>query len=285
MLIPVTVMPILFRMLTEVPDAAAPLAAPASATVTLVVTVGVMLRAVGAWRLWAPAIGVAAGAAVAGTFGIYDTPGVAAADWVGLPAGGWAWFDLSFGRAFWMLLPAFVFVALADAVKAVGDGIAVQRVSWSKARAIDFRVVQGAVAANCAGSLLSGLAATMPTMTPLAGHRDDRHHRGGRTQRRRRRRDRVRRAGVPAEVHGAHHRGSRARGGCVPRRPDGHAVRARHAHGRGGRRDYRKGVVAGVSFWIGLGFQHQMVFADHLGRRRAACSETASRPAASRRSS
>ena len=29
--------------------------------------------------------------------------------------------------------------------------------------------------------------------------------------------------------------------------------------------DYRKGVVAGVGFWIGLGFQNGLIFADQLG--------------------
>ena len=29
--------------------------------------------------------------------------------------------------------------------------------------------------------------------------------------------------------------------------------------------DYRKGIVAGVAFWIGLGFQNELIFADALG--------------------
>ena len=29
--------------------------------------------------------------------------------------------------------------------------------------------------------------------------------------------------------------------------------------------DYRKGAVAGIGFWIGTGFQHQLIFADSLG--------------------
>ena len=29
--------------------------------------------------------------------------------------------------------------------------------------------------------------------------------------------------------------------------------------------DYRKGIVAGVGFWIGLGFQNELIFADALG--------------------
>ena len=29
--------------------------------------------------------------------------------------------------------------------------------------------------------------------------------------------------------------------------------------------DYRKGIVAGVGFWVGLGFQNGLLFADALG--------------------
>ena len=29
--------------------------------------------------------------------------------------------------------------------------------------------------------------------------------------------------------------------------------------------DYRKAMIAGISFWIGVGFQEQVIFADYLG--------------------
>ena len=29
--------------------------------------------------------------------------------------------------------------------------------------------------------------------------------------------------------------------------------------------DYKKGAIVGVSFWIGVGFQHELIFADRLG--------------------
>jgi NCS2 family nucleobase:cation symporter-2/xanthine permease XanP len=47
----------------------------------------------------------------------------------------------------------------------VGDAVAVQRVSWRKDRATDFRAVQGAVAADGLGNFLSGLLATVPNTT------------------------------------------------------------------------------------------------------------------------
>ncbi|MCE2543929.1 MAG: hypothetical protein J4F30_10935 [Acidobacteria bacterium] len=165
MLIPVTLMPIMFGLLTDVPESAAPAAAPISAAATLVVTVVVTLRASGVWRLWAPVIGIGAGCAVASGFGLYDVGRVAAAGWVGLPDGAWPGFDLGFGVAFWSLLPAFVFVTLIGAIETIGDSVAIQRVSRRKSRATDFRVVQGAVAADGVGNLLSGLAATVPNTT------------------------------------------------------------------------------------------------------------------------
>ena len=66
---------------------------------------------------------------------------------------------------FWTLLPAFIFVTLVGAIETIGDAVAIQRVSWRKPGAIDFRAVQGAVTADGVGNLLSGLAATVPNTT------------------------------------------------------------------------------------------------------------------------
>ena len=165
MLIAVTVMPIVFDMLKQVPDDAPPLSAPACALATVLVIAGLALKATGPLRLWAPVIGVAAGSAVAGGFGIYDAAAVARAAWIGIPDSGWPGFDLSFGPIFWALLPAFVFVTLIGAIETIGDSVAIQRVSWRRPRAIDFRAVQGGLAADGAGNLLSGLAGTVPNTT------------------------------------------------------------------------------------------------------------------------
>ena len=165
MLIPVTVMPIIFDMLKQVPEGASTQSAAASALVTLLVIAGIALKAKGALRLWAPVIGVVAGSVVAGSYGLYDINLVAKAAWVGLPDGEWPGLDLGFGPVFWALLPAFVFVTLVGAIETVGDAIAIQHVSWRRPRAVDFRAVQGAVAADGMGNLLSGLAGTVPNTT------------------------------------------------------------------------------------------------------------------------
>ena len=166
MLIPVDVAPVIVRKLSDVPEGTSAAAAPIVAAVTLLVTLGFALRSLGAWRVWAPALGIVAGCLVGGVgFGIYDTSAVAAASWVGLPEFAYPGLDLSFGPVFWALLPAFVFVTLVGAMDTLGDAIAIQRVSWRKPRAIDFRSIQGAMNADAVGNLLSGIAGTVPNTT------------------------------------------------------------------------------------------------------------------------
>ena len=166
LLIPVTLSGIILRKLTDVPADAAPAAAPVTAAVTLGVIAAISVRGTGAWKLWAAAVGVAAGSAVGGVaFGIYDTGRVLEAAWIGLPALAWPGIDLGFGPDFWALLPAFVLLTLVGAMDTIGDCIAIQRISWRRPRAIDFQSIQGALAADGLGNLLSGLMGTMPNTT------------------------------------------------------------------------------------------------------------------------
>ena len=265
MLIPVTLMPIMFGLLTDVPEGAAPAAAPLSAAATLVVTIMVTLRAAGAWRLWAPVLGIGAGCAVASVFGVYDVRSIAEAAWVGLPAAEWPGFHLQFGITFWSLLPAFIFVTLIGAIETIGDSVAIQRVSRRKARAIDYRVVQGAVAADGVGNLLSGLAATVPNTTYSSSISVTEI------------------TGVAARSVGVCTGGLFIVLAFLPKfmavilAIPGPVVSAYLIvlmatlfvvgmklvveDGAG----YRKGVVAGVGFWVGLGFQNQLIFPDSLG--------------------
>ena len=165
MLIAVTVMPIVFDMLTEVPEGNPTTGAAWSALATIIVIVAIGLKATGTLRLWAPVIGIVVGTVVAAFFGLYDTSLIAEAAWFGVPSSAWPGFDLSFGPTFWALLPAFVFVTLVGAIETIGDSVAIQRVSWRRDRAVDFRTVQGAVAADGMGNLLSGLLGTVPNTT------------------------------------------------------------------------------------------------------------------------
>lgn len=266
-LIAVTIMPIAFQMASVVPEGTSPAAAPVSATATLIAIAALALRASGVWRLWAPVIGIAVGCLVASFFGLYDVARVVEADWVGMPTAGWPGFDLSFGSEFWVLLPAFVFVTLVGAIETIGDSVAIQRVSWRTPRAVDFRTVQGAVNADGLGNLLSGLASTVPNttysssvpLTELTGVA-------------------ARNVGVslglifialaflpkvaalilaiPSPVVAAYLMvlmGMLFVQGMKIVMQDG--------------LDYRKGVVVGISFWLGAGFQNQDIFADQLGEQ------------------
>lgn len=165
MLIAVTVMPIAFDLMFQAPAGATAMAAPITALATAVVTVVIILRARGAMRLWGSVIGLLAGCIVAAAYGLFDRTIVADAAWIGVPVAGWPGFDFSLSPAFWAMLPAFVFVTLVGAIETIGDGMAIQRVSWRERRATDFRAVQGAVAADGLGNLLSGLFATVPNTT------------------------------------------------------------------------------------------------------------------------
>ena len=261
MLIPVTVMPIVFGML-EAPEGAPAAAAPLSAAVTLAVIVGVALKAKGALRLWAPVVGVVAGSVVAGFYGLYDVDRVAEAAWIGLPQGSSPGLDLDFGPVFWALFPAFVFVTLVGAIETIGDSVAVQAVSWRRPRAVDFRAVQGAVAADGMGNLMSGLAGTVPNttystsvaVTELTGVA-------------------ARRVGVavglifvavaflpkalaavvaiPGPVAAAYLTVLLAMLFAL-----GMKIVVKDGI------DYRKGLIAGVAFWAGVGFQNGLIFPE-----------------------
>ena len=162
MLIPVTVLPFLSELLESAPDGGALPGAVPSFFVTLLLIGCIALRGTGALRLWAPVIGVLAGTAVAGFWGLYDLERVGQAAWIGLPRPRPPGFDLAFGPAFWTLLPSFLLVAVIASIRTMSSGVAIQRVSWRRpSRAIDFRAVQGAVAVDGVGNLLAGCAGTV----------------------------------------------------------------------------------------------------------------------------
>ena len=264
MLIAVTVMPIAFDMLKARPEAAPDSAPALVAAVTLAVILGIALKATGALRLWAPVVGVIAGSLTAGYFGMYDTGRIAEAAWIGIPEIGWPGFDVDFGPVFWKLLPAFIFVTLVGAMETIGDATAIQGVSWRQTRAVDFRAVQGAVAADGMGNLLSGLSGTVPNTTYSSSI-------------------------AVTELTGVAARGVGVAIGCIfvvlaflPKAlavilaiPDAvvaayltvllamlFAVGMKMIVQAG--LDYRSGLIAGVSFWMGVGFQNGVIFPDYV---------------------
>ena len=277
MLIAATVMPLVFDLLTEVPDDSSSAAAPVTALATLAVIAALVLRAPPGLRLWSPLIGIAAGCSVAAFFGLYNAQQVLEAPWIGVPLGSWPGLDLTPGPEFWALLPAFVVVTLVGAIETIGDGVAIQRVSRRRPRATDFRVVQGALNADGVGNLLSGIAGAPPNTTYSSSV-------------------------SLAEVTGVAARRVGVVIGVVfvglaffPKvaalliaipGPVAAAyvtvliallfVQGMKIIVQDGV-DHRKAAVVGLSFWIGVGFQNQWIFADLLGEADswACCSATA----------
>lgn len=130
--------------------------------ITLISIVLILLFTRGLLRLWAPLLGVVLGTGLAWAQGLLDTQRIVAAPWIGLPHQGWPGLDLSFGPAFWALLPAFVLVSLVGCMETFADGVSVQRISHRSPRPIDFRSVQGAINADGVGSAFAGLLGTVP---------------------------------------------------------------------------------------------------------------------------
>ena len=265
MLIAVTIIPIAFDMMAQVPAGIPAVGVQVCAAATLVATIVLALLAKGAWRLWAPVIGVGLGCIVASFYGLYDTTMIASAPWIGLPRTGWPGIDLSFGLSFWTLLPVFVLVTVVGAIETIGDAIGIQHVSWRESRATDFRAVQGAVAADGLGNLLSGLTCTVPNTTYSSSVAI------------------TELTGVAARSVGVCIGGLFFAFAFMPKVTAvilaiPNAVVASYLlvllailFALGMRivvkdgLDYRKSVVVGVAFWLGVGFQNQQIFADGLG--------------------
>jgi NCS2 family nucleobase:cation symporter-2/xanthine permease XanP len=266
MLIAVTVFPFVFRMLSDVPEGIDPGsgAAPATAITTFLVSVAVTLFASGQLRLWGPLFGVILGCIVAAFFGILDLSGVRDASWVGLPSIIFPGPDLSFDSRLWSLLPAFLIVTLVGAIETFGDGIAIQRVSVRTQKPVDFKTVQGAVYADGLGNMISGLAGTMPNTTYSTSV-------------------------AVADLTGVGSRRVGIYGGAfmiaiaffpkisallqsIPNSVIaayatvllvllfGHGLRLLFEGGL----SYENGFVACLAFWLGVGFQNQLIFPDHL---------------------
>ena len=162
MLIAVSVLPIAFNSVQNVPSGAAPSAGAVIAGVTLLASVVVTLRVSGRWRLIAPLISIVVGCAVSVAFGVFEVDRIANAAWFGVPDLPDIGFDISPGKEFWALLPTFAILTLVFTLKTISDGVVIQQSARRRPRAIDFRQIQGLVGASGIGMLLAGLATTLP---------------------------------------------------------------------------------------------------------------------------
>ena len=164
MLIAVSVLPIAFDSIQDLPAGAPAIAGPTIAGVTLLVSVIATLRARGRWRIVAPFISILAGCIVAAAFGVLEGDKIASSAWFGIPELPPLAFDVTPDKQFWALLPTFAILTLVLGIKTISDGVIIQQGSRRRPRAIDFRQIQGMVSVNGIGMLLVGIAGTLPTM-------------------------------------------------------------------------------------------------------------------------
>ena len=264
MLLASTIITVVLSRLSDVPEGAPAVAAPILAGTTLFILMALRLFASPKWQQWAPVVGIVVGCVIAVPFGAYDWQPVVEAPWIGFPSYPWAGFDLSFGATFWGLLPGFVMVYMATAINSISDTVVIQQVAWRRPRATDFRVVQGAHHLLVLTNLLAAALGTLPNMIGAANSA------------------RVMLTGVAARRMGIY-------GGLIliavafsPKlialvvatpRPVLVAymvlmlsllfVQGMRTVFRDGI-DGRKAAVIGVSLWIGIGFQNQVILPDLL---------------------
>ena len=168
-LLVITVIPVVFGSINDVPGDASGAAGPVCILITFVVIVGLLLKGSAVWRVWASLIGIIAGSIAGIAFGIYDFGPVTDATVAGLPLDGWPGLGFSFGSAFWSLLPAFLFLSAIAVLQGNSVAMATQRVSWRESRAIDYRRVQGTTACSGLGNLVACFAAVLPVTTGPRG--------------------------------------------------------------------------------------------------------------------
>ena len=264
MLLASTIITVVLSRLSDLPEGAPSVAAPVLAGTTLLILMALRLFASPKWQQWSPVVAIVAGCAIAVPFGAYDWQLVMEAAWIGLPSYSWPGFDLSLGATFWGLLPGFVIVNLATTINSISDTVVIQQVAWRRPRATDFRVVQGAHNLLVLTNLVAAALGTLPTMIGAANSA------------------RVLLTGVAARRMGIY-------GGLIliavafsPKlialvvatpRPvlvafmifmlsllfvPGMSIVFRDGM------DGRKAAVIGVSLWIGIGFQNQVILPDLL---------------------
>ena len=264
MLVASTIITVVLSRLSDLPEGAPLVASPILAGTTLTILMALRLFASPKWQQWSPIVAIVVGCAIALSFGAYDWQHVTEAHWIGLPSYSWPGFDLSFGATFWALLPGFVMVNLATSINSISDTVAIQQVAWRRPRATDFRVVQGAHNLVVLTNFLAAGLGTLPNMVGAASSA------------------RVLLTGVAARRMGVY-------GGliliAVAFSPKLIAlvvaipspvfvgymffmlsvlfVQGMRTVVRDGL-DARKAAVLGVSLWIGIGFQNQVILPELL---------------------
>ena len=275
MLLASTIITVVLSRLSDVPEGAPPVAAPILAGTTLFILMMLRLFASPKFQQWAPVVGIVVGCVIAVPFGAYHWQLVTEASWIGFPSFPRTGFDLGFGATFWGILPGFVIVNMATTINSISDTVVIQQVAWRRPRATDFRVVQGAHHLLALTNLLAAALAALPNLIEAVNSA------------------RVMLTGVAARRMGIY-------GGliliAVAFSPKLLALAAATPRPvlvaylmfllsllfvQGMRTvfkdgiDGRKAAVIGVSLWLGIGFQNQVILPDLLTGTLGLCSATA----------
>ena len=264
MLMSATIISTVLGRLPDMPAGTPDAAAPVLAGSTIVVLVGMRLFAPAVWQQWVPIVGIAVGCVIASVWGLYDFQRTLEAPWVGIPAAPHLGLDLGFGVTFWALLPGFVVVIMATTINSISDTVAIQQVAWRRPKATDFRVVQGAHNVVALTNLLAALVGALPNMVGGANSA------------------RVILTGVASRLIGVYAGLILILVAVLPKvialavaipRPVlvsymvfmlallfVQGMRIVLSDGMDG----RKAAVVGLSLWLGVGFQNQLIFPDFL---------------------
>ena len=162
MLLSATIISVIIGRLSDIPEGAPLREAAIVAGTAFAILLAMRLFSTPRWQQWTPVIAVLSGCTAAALLGLIDLQSVEKAAWVGIPYNAWPGFDLSFGAKFWALLPGFVIVNMANTINSVSETVLIQQLAWRKPRATDFRVVQGAQNIVVLTNLLAACIGTLP---------------------------------------------------------------------------------------------------------------------------
>ena len=167
-LVCISLIPVLYRSLISSHQKSVVLAIPMCISITAITILLVQKRGPKSCRIHAGTIGIAVGIITSMIYGIYNYETVSNAAWISLPnVRGWK-SDPDFYKTFFTLLPSFLILSFMNLSRTNNMSILTQFTSWRQLHSVDFKDVQRTNTSIGLGSMLCGLAGSMPiTISPL----------------------------------------------------------------------------------------------------------------------
>ncbi len=134
-------------------------------SITMCVLLGVSLFGSRFLRLWSPILGMGAGLLVSWYFGLLHDQPLRDYSWIGWFRGTWPGLTLDLNMNCIPFAVALAVLTVINGVQAIGNSMAVQRISHREQRKIDYGVIQGALYGDALGNVISGLMGTAPNET------------------------------------------------------------------------------------------------------------------------